>query len=425
MNFSIYDLNYILGNVLMTYTIYKFMKIFYTEKNTSMKIEFKSYYLYFVIITILHLFVKIPLVLMISNLVLFFLLTLNYKSSFKKRLSTTFLIYATLMSVETLFVLVSGHLKLDPLIINDYRSILGITITRVVSYFVVLIIGSLKNINKDNMAPTTYWLLIVMLPVSTLYLLVIIFMNNEASRLSIFISTTLVFLINFGTFYLYDDIVRILQDKADKKLMGKQNEYYENQLELMKTSLKTTKIVKHDLKNHMACIYALAESNKNEELLDYISEVMEVLNNEEISSTGNVVIDSIINFKLQGIEKEEIDVTIYINIPKELKVPSFDVTVILGNLLDNALNAVKKLEKDRYINIKMKYTKGRLILNMENSFDGKIIKREGIIHTSHRDKRNHGLGLESVKKVLTKYDGTMDLEYDDRKFNTSLLMYVD
>ena len=148
-------------------------------------------------------------------------------------------------------------------------------------------------------------------------------------------------------------------------------------------------------------------------------------NNEEgFAHTGNVVIDSIVNFKLQEAEKEGIDIRIDLNIPKDLKVPSFDITVILGNLLDNSLNAVRKLEKNRYINIMMKYTKGRLILKMENSFNGIIIKKEGIIYTSESDKKNHGLGLESVKTVLEEYDGTIEFEYDDSKFHTALLMYV-
>ncbi len=411
----------------MTYTIYKFMKIFYVRENTNKKaMEIGSYIIYFIAITILHIFVKIPIILLISNLGLFLMLTLNYKGSFKKRFLTTFLIYLTLMCIEMIIVLSTGYFKLDLLIRNDYESILGIIIIRIVSYFVVLIIGSYKNIRQGDIVPNTYWLCILIIPIGTLYLLITIFMVSGLASVTIFMSIALVLFINFATFYLYDEISRILSEEKDKILMQQQNKYYEKQLELMRASLKSIKTIKHDLKNHMTSLYALVEENKNEEVLEYLSGVIKVFNNNEgLASTGNTVIDSIINFKLREAEKEKIAVNIDLNIPRELNIPSFDITIILGNLLDNALNAVKKLEKDRYIDIKIKYTKGRLIVKIDNTFDGIIIKEKGKIITSHRDKTNHGLGLESVKTVLEKYNGLIEFKYDSNIFHTALLMFVE
>lgn len=403
------------------------MRIFYAKENTNKKvIEIGSYIIYFIAVTMLHIFVKIPIILLISNLGLFLMLTLNYKSSFKKRILTALLIYLTLMCIEMIIVLYTGYFKLDLLIRNDYESILGIIIIRIVSYFIVLIIGSYKNIRQGDIVPNTYWLCILIIPIGTLYLLITTFMVRGLASVTIFMSIAFVLLINFATFYLYDEISRILSEEKDKILMQQQNKYYEKQLELMRESLKSIKTIKHDLKNHMTSLYVLVEEDKKEELLEYLSGVIEVFNNKEgLASTGNTVIDSIINFKLQEAEKEKIAVNIDLNIPKELKIPSFDITIILGNLLDNALNAVKKLEKNRYIDIKIKYTKGRLILKIDNSFDGTIIKEKGKIITSHRDKNNHGLGLESVKTVLEKYNGVIEFKYDSNKFHTALLMFVE
>ncbi|WP_353095737.1 GHKL domain-containing protein [Tissierella praeacuta] len=427
MSIDIYNSIYIFSNIFMTYTIYKFMKIFYVRENTNKKaMEIGSYIIYFIAITILHIFVKIPIILLISNLGLFLMLTLNYKGSFKKRFLTTFLIYLTLMCIEMIIVLSTGYFKLDLLIRNDYESILGIIIIRIVSYFVVLIIGSYKNIRQGDIVPNTYWLCILIIPIGTLYLLITIFMVSGLASVTIFMSIALVLFINFATFYLYDEISRILSEEKDKILMQQQNKYYEKQLELMRASLKSIKTIKHDLKNHMTSLYALVEENKNEEVLEYLSGVIKVFNNNEgLASTGNTVIDSIINFKLREAEKEKIAVNIDLNIPRELNIPSFDITIILGNLLDNALNAVKKLEKDRYIDIKIKYTKGRLIVKIDNTFDGIIIKEKGKIITSHRDKTNHGLGLESVKTVLEKYNGLIEFKYDSNIFHTALLMFVE
>lgn len=325
-----------------------------------------------------------------------------------------------------IIVLSTGYFKLDLLIRNDYESILGIIIIRVVSYFVVLIIGSYKNIRQGDIVPITYWFCILIIPIGTLYLLITTFMINGLSYGTIFISISLVLLINFATFYLYDEISRILLEEKDKLVIRQQNKYYEKQLELMKTSLKSMKTVRHDLNNHMTSVYALVQNGKKEELMGYLSEMIEVFDKKQgIASTGNVVIDSIINFKLQEADKDMITVNIDLNIPKELKIPSFDITIIVGNLLDNALNAVKKLENNRCIDIKIKYTKNRLILKIVNSFEGIIIKENGKLITTHEDKNNHGLGLESVKTVLEKYNGTIEFKCENNRFHTALLIFIE
>lgn len=318
-----------------------------------------------------------------------------------------------------------GYFKLDILVRNNYESILGIIIIRIVSYFIVLLIEGYKNIKLGDSVPLTYWLCIIIIPMGTLYFLITIFMINGISSVSVLISVALVLLINFATFYLYDEISRIFLEEKEKIIIQQQNKYYEKQLEIMSTSLDSKKRIKHDLKNHMSSIYALAENDKKEELLEYLSDAIEVSNKGGLASTGNTVIDSIINFKLQEAKDENISLKIDLNVPDDLKIPSFDLTIILGNLLDNALDAVRKIEDDRYIDIKIRYTKNRLIFKVDNSFDGVLIKDKGELITTHKEKSNRGLGLQSVKAVIEKYNGVMEFKYENNRFHTALLMFVE
>lgn len=423
---SLYDIVYTVGNLFMTYVIYKFMEIFYTEKITDRKLEIASYAMYFVVITTLHIIMKVPIIVMIANIGLFFLITCNYRSNIKKRIFTTVLIYLMIVSIEMIVIIATGHIDLGLTTRNNYESILGIIMVRLLSYVFVLIIGRYKNIRKGDVVPNTYWLCIIVLPIGTLYLLISLFMSNELANISIFISTVIVLFINFSTFYLYEDIIKILSDKTDKILLDQQKKYYDKQFELMETSLRANKSIKHDLKNHLTSLYALAGEDKKEELLNYLSQAIDIIDQrQEFSRTGNVCIDSIINFKFQNAKKDNIDINVDLNVPKEIKIPSFDMTVILGNLLDNALNAVKKLENNRFIKIAMKYTKGRLIIKMVNSYNGTIIKKDGEIFTSKDDASNHGFGLKNIKSVLEKYNGMLECEYDESTFHTTILMYVE
>ena len=113
------------------------------------------------------------------------------------------------------------------------------------------------------------------------------------------------------------------------------------------------------------------------------------------------------------------------SIPEKLQVPSFDIVTILGNLLDNALYAIYKLEQNRIIDIKMRYDKGCLVFKISNAYNGELIKKGSSILTTKKDRVNHGIGLKNVKKVVEKYQGMMDIEHSDKIFSVSLLLYVD
>ena len=235
----------------------------------------------------------------------------------------------------------------------------------------------------------------------------------------------LLFLINFATFQLYDAITAALSEKINSILVMEQNKYYYRQFELMKASLDTTRAIKHDLKNHMLSISSLVNKGEKEETLNYIAEIMSNFSaGQNFASSGNIIIDSIINFKLQEAEQKEIVSELDINIPEKVDMPSFDMTIILGNLLDNAIKAASEAKGKKYINIIAKYDKGRLLLHIDNPYEGEIHEDKGRLLTTKTDKDNHGLGLNNVKKVVQKYNGTINIDYNQNVFSVTLLMYI-
>jgi sensor histidine kinase YesM len=209
-------------------------------------------------------------------------------------------------------------------------------------------------------------------------------------------------------------------------LTMEQNKYYDKQLETIKTSLQTTNAIKHDLKNHMLSIKSLIESGDSLESLNYVSKIINDTGaKHNYSSTGNTVIDSIINFKLQESEQKFIKADLDLKIPEKLDIPSFDMTIILGNLIDNAIKAASDVVGERYIKLMMKYDKGRLIIQTENPYVGEILEDNGVLLTTKVEKQNHGIGLQNIKKVIQKYDGILNIDYTGNIFTVSLMMYVD
>ena len=137
----------------------------------------------------------------------------------------------------------------------------------------------------------------------------------------------------------------------------------------------------------------------------------------------------IINFKLKDAVNENIDLDINVSIPPALNIEVADVVTILGNLLDNALDAVAKTEPKR-IKLIIESDKGNIFITSENTFDGVV---EYAKETSEDKKRivtrkggnSHGYGLENIRKSVEKYNGHIDISHDKNIFSVGILLYVD
>jgi signal transduction histidine kinase len=426
MHYGLYEWVSIALDTFGTYIIYRFMEVFFDKKRSGKGIEFLSYFIYYIVSTLLFIYLNIPIVFMIYNLAALVALSFNYESTIKNRILMALFIYLIIAGVEIAVSLLTGYLDFSLFSLNTYSSIYGLIACRIISYAVVLVLNNFKNIKQGNPVPNSNWFSIALIPVASLYVNLLLFQARGISVIQVMVGVVLILLINFATFYLYDVITAALSDKMQNMLVLEQNKYYDKQLEMIKTSLQTTSAIRHDLKNHMFSIRSLIESGDTKETLDYISKITDDIGTrKDCSATGNNVIDSIINFKLQEAEQNGIKTNLDLNLPEKLEIPSFDMTVILGNLLDNAMIAVIKVTGDRFINLKIKYDKGRLMIQVDNPYTGQVIEEDGRIFTTNDDKENHGIGLQSVKKVVQKYKGVMDIDHSNNVFSVSLLMYVD
>ncbi|HZX21028.1 MAG TPA: GHKL domain-containing protein, partial [Clostridia bacterium] len=164
----------------------------------------------------------------------------------------------------------------------------------------------------------------------------------------------------------------LLISQINKHIAERQRQYYEYQMQMMKSTYDNTRMLRHDLKNKLSPLHNLALAGNSEELAVQLAKLMDICyENKEYSKSGNSTIDSIINFKLQHAEAKGITVTTDIIIPAELSISTFDIAVVIGNLVDNALEATIKTT-DRWIDIKIKYTNSvYLKVGLSVFYDGK------------------------------------------------------
>ncbi len=101
-----------------------------------------------------------------------------------------------------------------------------------------------------------------------------------------------------------------------------------------------------------------------------------------------------------------------------------DMNIILGNLLDNAAEAMEKAE-EKYLNLQMTYFKNIMYISPYNSYDGKLeFGKDGKIRTRKADGNEHGIGLRSIELVVKKYDGAIKISHENCIFKVDLVLYT-
>ena len=300
--------------------------------------------------------------------------------------------------------------------------------TIISQFLTIILIFYLKRFfQNDNIKNLSikYNVMLLLIPTGSMYIVYNIFMlsvnlqidNHAKESLT---SMVLILLMNIVIFKLY------LSLSKEKELQCF-NTVYEQQLNLCNQHMKEKESVmmelrnaRHDIKQHFTVLMELLDQHENKTALQYLEKIidMEPIDNISVCNTENLVIDSLINAKYAIAIKKQIDFTFDIHIPMQLPFSSADLCIILGNVLDNAIEASAKVKINaRYINLYMRLDKNILIITVINPYIGKVnINKNGKLLTQKEIPIYHGIGLESVQKVVDKYHGGMFIKFSDQKF---------
>lgn len=405
-----------------TYIIYRFMNIFFEKTGINRKIVFITFLLYYILLIFMHFVIKKPNIKLIFNIISLIALTFNYKAPIKKRIISPLLIFIILVLIEILVAAITNFSFTSG---SNLSSIPGEILTRIISFIVMLAMENFKNLKKGFYISNIYWLSIVVIPFGTLVICFLLLVYIHINPNHILISISVLLIMNILTFYLFDAINKSYEEKIENLIIKEQNNYYQYQLNLMESSVKNVNSIRHDMKNHLFAISNYIKNNENDHALNYISKIVEFsYGNNEYARSGNIDMDSILNYKLLEAESNGICCELELKIPEELNFESFDMVVVLCNLLDNSIQAVLKLKDNKKINVSIVYKKGVLFIHIENTYDGNVIYENNKIITTKTKKENTGIGLNNVKNVVEKYNGTMDVRHDGFKFTVDIILYI-
>ena len=250
-----------------------------------------------------------------------------------------------------------------------------------------------------------------------------IVLDDCSNEIIISIGAICLLLMNIFTFYLIKHILKMHEEQYKVSMLKHQYEAYENEMKLILASAEKTKAMRHDIKNHFLVLKELLDNNRSEELKEYLNKLISFNESKHrYSASGNLVIDSLINSKLNILrEMSDIEPIIDIKAATDINVENADLSIILGNLMDNAINALLKCKENKYLKIEIKQKQNIFIMKIENSYEGAIKQKNGKIVS---DRKNHGIGLQNVRRVVEKYSGEMDMDYKDNIFRMKILLYM-
>lgn len=230
--------------------------------------------------------------------------------------------------------------------------------------------------------------------------------------------------INLLMFYLYDILITAYIRLEKNALMERQMDSYSYQLNVMMESEEKVSRFRHDMKNHFIELLGMAERIDNKEIISYVCSMQKEMENpQEYSKSGNKEVDSLLNYMLREAETSLNHVEHKICVPVEMKINIYDFNIIVGNLLDNAISAAKH-SKDKFLSLTVRYEKEMLLIQVRNSFEGKLREENGVYRTTKQEWGKHGIGLQNVKRVVERHNGSFEIKSSNNIFDVKILLYV-
>ena len=420
-----YDCIFMLLEVIYTLTVYKIINVFFTNKKINSVYEKILYTIFNIAVVVVYLKFNIPLLTIVANFIfILLLLSLIYDDTFKRKAIVTILIIFFLLISDILFMIFINVVNENILQKNSFFDIYVVFIVNMIRYLFVLIVINFYKIRIEKNIPLIFSLPIALTAVISMVITINMFLVINGNNYKfIYINITLIFIVCIVSIYIFNKMVNVMSENARQKILIKQSEYYEKKIEADRKNINDTRKIKHDMKNHMYAIKNMAKNNMSKDIITYTNDILGKIEGEKVYiNTGNYLIDGILNVKFEEIKNQGIDFKYDVKIPEGIKLPEFEVITILGNLLDNAIEGVKSIKDNRYIEVFISYKDSNLLIKIVNTFDGLVIKDNKGFISRKGEKAYHGIGLENVREQVEKSNGYMNIDTGNCMFTVDLFI---
>lgn len=274
------------------------------------------------------------------------------------------------------------------------------------------------------------WRYLWLIP-ATFYLIwyYVLYNNNGKSSLETALdvgNAIFLFFINIGACLVYYVIANLINEQEKNIRLSEknhrlamQNLQYEN----LQDKIADARRAKHDVRHHISLMQEYVRNREYDELEKYLNSYQQSLPDDTlINFCENKAVNAVMLYFAQMAKNEDIDYDVKAVIPEKIAVDETDLSVLFGNLIENAVDAVgKEKSDDRKIVIRAVTDEYTLCLGIDNTFTGNVKKDvNGVLFSSKHI--GFGIGVESVKSIAEKYGGTYRSEIKDGMFMSSVML---
>lgn len=211
--------------------------------------------------------------------------------------------------------------------------------------------------------------------------------------------------------------------QVDRRISNYQNDLLNRHIEEVEQMYRQVRGWRYDYRNHIQVMKAHLDAGRYDDLDHYLQLLSEDLASvDTVIKTGNVMVDAILNSKLNLAASQHIAVNAKATVSPALPVEPLDICVILGNLMDNAIEACMRIPdiEQRFIRVYMGTHKGQFYISVTNA--ASAFRRKGQKYLSTKAQTGHGFGLMRIDRVTLKYGGTVNRQSEEGVFATEILL---
>ncbi len=365
-----------------------------------------------------------PMLNLLLSTTLIFIYSCCYKGSLYHKIIISFIFSAIQISIECLVPLIlSVIINVTPSVFLDFEQsgIIPFVLIRMIPYISIKLISYTFNDSFDIIDLKHLHfkeiLIYILLPIVTIFLNVslITASNLIDANVIIFLSVCVaaIFIINIVFLWSYYRFHKLVSDQVDSIVLKKQFELYKQSYQDLKITVDELSLLKHDIKHQLFYVTDIKDS----EISSKIDDIFKSSNAKNFKIySNNILIDNILNYYMFRASKDDIKINYNIENLHEVEFDETLITTVLGNLLDNAFES-----KSTWIDIRIIKQNKNLYIEVKNSI---INELNSELSTSKLDKKNHGFGIKSIKKLVESNNGLLNIDTSNDVFNIKVLLVI-
>lgn len=208
-------------------------------------------------------------------------------------------------------------------------------------------------------------------------------------------------------YFIVQQMSKDNQTKLEYELMKEKEKYSKESMEIIKRSNEELREFKHDLKNYLLPLQEAMETMPQSEMVKVWEKINQKIEDvQTLIQTGNSYVDSMINTKITLARSEKVDVKCTI-LSKMEGIDDLEFCTVFGNLMDNAIEAERKVTGKKEIIIFVEEKMGYLRLEIQNKIEKSVLNENSSLNTTKKDTSSHGIGHKSVKRTMEKVGGAL------------------